>query len=294
MSARFLAVAALAAAVSLGGIARADDGARQPSGLGVDELRDIGFEQRVGERVPLDAVLRDERGAEVRLAGRFGQRPVVLALTYAECPMLCSMVLSGLLGSVRALAGNVGDSFDVLVVSFDPKETAETARKRKELSVRRYGRPGTDGGFHFLTGDSAAISALTQAVGFRYRLDPSTGQYAHPAGIVVLMPDGTISRYFYGSEFSPRDLELAVAEASRGKSSLTKELLLLCYSYDPKKGTYSANALGAVRIGGVLTLVALGAFVVSSARRDRRRKAQRSLEVGRASAAGEEGTGQAP
>jgi protein SCO1/2 len=241
------------------------------STLGVDQLRGIGFDQRIRERLPMDAVFRDERGAEVKLGDSFGKRPVVLALVYADCPMLCSLVLSGLFGSLRAISGNVGDSFDVLVVSFDPNETPETARKRKEIYLRRYGRPGTEAGFRFLTGEASSIAALTSAVGFRYQRDAATGQYAHPAGIVVLGPDGMIARYLYGSEFSPRDLSLAVAEASEGRSSLTTELLLLCYRYDPKKGTYGATAMGAVRVGGVFTLVALGAFFASTILRDRRR-----------------------
>jgi protein SCO1/2 len=249
--------------------ARADD--RAPSGLGVDALRGVGFDQRIGERVPLDARFRDEHGNDVALGAAFGRRPVVMALVYNECPMLCSLVLSGLVGSLRALTPSVGDAFDVLVVSFDPKDTPETARKKKERTLHRYGRPGTEAGFHFFTGDAGAIAAVTKAVGFRYELDPSTGQYAHPAGIVVLMPDGTIARYLYGSEFSPRDLQLATAEASQGKTSVTNQLLMLCYRYDPQRGTYSWAVLGALRLGGGLTVAFLGAFVVISIRRDRRR-----------------------
>jgi protein SCO1/2 len=196
---------------------------------------------------------------------------VVLALVYDECPMLCSLVLSGLVGSLRAVTPSVGEAFDVLVVSFDPKDTPETSRKKKERTLARYGRPGSDVGFHFLTGDPAAIAAVTRTVGFRYERDPSTGQYAHPAGVVVLMPDGTVARYLYGSEFSPRDLQLATVEASQGKKSLTNQLLMLCYRYDPQRGTYSWAALGALRVGGGLTAVLLGAFVIVSIRRERRK-----------------------
>jgi len=241
------------------------------SGLGVDALRGVGFDQRIGERLPLETRVRDERGAEVALGDYFGKRPVVLALVYTECPMLCSLVLNGLVGSIRALSGNVGDAFDVVVMSFDPKDTPEIARRKQEQTVRRYGRPGSEAGFHFLTGTPASIAAVTGSVGFRYELDPATGQYAHPAGIVVLMPNGTISRYLYGSEFSPRDLQLSMAEASQGKTSLSNTLLLLCYRYDPQRGTYSWAALGALRIGGGLTAVLLGGFVVQSLRRERRR-----------------------
>ena len=244
------------------------------AGLPAEDLAGIGFDQHINERLPLDTTFIDEEGNPVALANYFGKRPVVLALTYAECPMLCNLVLSGLTGSMRAVGSDAGAGYDVLAVSFDPKDTPETSKKRKDLYVKRYGRKGAEQGFHFLTGTPESITALTKAVGFRYELDQQTGQYAHPAGVVVIMPDGRIARYLYGSEFSPRDMELAISEASMGKASLTNQLLLLCYKYDPQKGSYSARAIGAVRIGGVLTLVALGVFMVGSARKNRRRKSE--------------------
>jgi len=283
-SLRWLAMAALAATL-FAGCGRSDRSSEQrgPSSTGerrstlsVDELRGVGFDQRVGERVPLEATFRDEHGRSLRLGDAFGQRPVVLALVYADCPMLCSLVLSGLFGSLRAVTPNVGDAFDVLVVSFDPKETPETARKRKEIYLKRYGRPGTDAGFRFLTGDAPSIAALTAAVGFRYQRDAATGQYAHPAGLVVLGQDGTIARYLYGSEFSPRDLQLAAAEASQGRTSFTNELLLLCYRYDPQKGSYASIALGAVRLGGALTVLAICGLISVTIRRDRRQRKRRA------------------
>lgn len=241
------------------------------AGIPTEQLSGIGFDQRIEERLPLDTTFIDEQGNPVALGNYFGKRPVVLALTYAECPMLCNLVLSGLTGSMRAVSSDVGAGYDVLAVSFDPKDTPETSRKRKEQYVRRYGRKGAEQGFHFLTGTPESITALTKAVGFRYELDTKTGQYAHPAGVVVIMPDGRIARYLYGSEYSPRDMELAIAEASVGKASLTNQLLLLCYKYDPQSGSYSARAIGAVRVGGVLTLVVIGLFMVTSARKNRHR-----------------------
>jgi protein SCO1 len=273
-----LALALTLACLFIASAARADDPKvssdvpppAASAGLPTEQLAGIGFDQHINERLPLDTTFIDEAGNPVALGNYFGKRPVVLALTYAECPMLCNLVLSGLTGSMRAVSSDVGAGYDVLAVSFDPKDTPETSTKRKAQYVRRYGRPGAAAGFHFLTGTPESITALTKAVGFRYELDTQTGQYAHPAGVVVIMPDGRIARYLYGSEFSPRDMELAIAEAAVGKASLTNQLLLLCYRYDPQTGSYSARAIGAVRIGGVLTLVGLGLFMVQSARRNRR------------------------
>jgi protein SCO1/2 len=245
---------------------------RRGSGIGSATLAGVAFDQRLGESIPLDAAFRDEEGRPVVLSQFFGSRPVVLALVYNECPMLCSLVLSGLTGALRAVSSDVGKDFDVLVVSFDPKDTPETARKKKEMTVRRYKRPTGEAGFHFLTGAPDSIAALTQSVGFRYEYDAKLRQFAHPSGIVVLSPAGVVSRYLFGSEFAPRDLGLAIAEASQGKvGSLATKLLMLCYQYDPQTGTYSATAIGALRVGGVLTFLALAMFVLTSLARERRR-----------------------
>jgi protein SCO1/2 len=256
---------------------RAGGDERQGSGIGTAALAGVGFDQRLGESIPLDAAFRDEEGRPVVLSQYLGQRPVVLALVYNECPMLCSLVLSGLTGALRAVSTDVGKDFDVLVVSFDPRDTPETARKKKEMVVRRYKRAGSEAGFHFLTGAPEPIERLTQAVGFRYEHDAKLGQFAHPSGIVVLTPAGVIARYLFGSEFAPRDLGLAVAEASQGKvGSVATKLLMLCYQYDPKTGTYSATAIGALRVGGVATFLALAAFVATSLARERRRPPARA------------------
>jgi protein SCO1/2 len=261
--------AALLSAIAPGALADTPGG----SGISAGQLTGVGFDQRLGESIPLDAPFLDEAGRRVVLADYFGKRPVVLALVYNECPMLCSLVLSGLTGSLRAVSTDVGRDFDVLVVSFDPRDTPEIARKKKAIYVERYKRPTGDAGFHFLTGTADSIGRLTRAVGFRYEYDPKLAQFAHPSGVVVLTPAGIVARYLFGSEFSPKDIGFALAEASQGKvGSMATKLLMLCYAYDPKSGTYSASAINAVRAGGVLTLLALSAFVGSSLLRERRRK----------------------
>jgi protein SCO1/2 len=237
---------------------------------------EVGFEQRIDERLPLDIELRDERGAPVRLSGLFGGRPVVLALVYYGCPMLCGQVLSGLLSSVRTLTLDAGSAFDIVVVSFDPRETAALAAAKKAAYVERYDRPGGERGWHFLTGDAPAIERLTAAAGFRFAYDERLGQFAHPAGIIVVTPDGRLARYFFGTEYSPRDLKLALVEASEGRvGGLADRLMLLCYRYDPKSGTYSATAVSAVRFGGAATVAGLAAYIAVMLRRERRRGLRR-------------------
>jgi protein SCO1/2 len=279
---------ALACAALLSGIApSAAADTQRGSGISAGELTGVGFDQRLGESIPLDAPFQDEAGRPVTLSDYFGKRPVVLALVYNECPMLCSLVLSGLVGSLRAVSTDVGKDFDVLVVSFDPKDTPEISRKKKAIYVERYKRPTGEAGFHFLTGTADSIARLTRAVGFRYEYDQRLAQFAHPSGIVVLTPGGVIARYLFGSEFSPKDLGFSLAEASQGKvGSIATKLLLLCYAYDPKSGTYSASAIGAVRIGGAATLLALSAFVGSSLLRERRRRLGELRGYGGAGAGG--------
>ncbi len=252
------------------------------------QLQTIRFEQRIGAVIPSALKFRDEAGRDVTLGATLGKRPVVLALVYNSCPMLCNQVLTGLVQAMRVLELKPGRDYDVLAVSFDPKERPETAAKQKDKYLRFYAngaqqRPGsappnaeTVNGVHFLTGDEAPIGALTNAVGFRYQYDEALGQYAHAAGIVVLTPDGHVARYFFGTEYSPRDLRLALVEASAGKvGALSDELMLLCYRYDPETGSYSAGAIGAVRLGGALTVAALGAFIGLNVRRERKRQAVR-------------------
>jgi len=246
-----------------------------PPGLAATEqipiLREVGIDQKLDEPVPLDLEFSDEQGRVVRLGDYFGARPVVLALVYYECPMLCTQVLNGLVGSLEALAFNPAQAFEVVVVSFDPGETPALAAASRQTALRRYGRPGTEAGWHFLTGRESSIRALTGAVGFRYAYDEAIDQYAHPAAITVLTGDGRVSKYLYGIEFAPRDLRLALVEAADGRiGTAVDQALLFCYHYDPETGTYGLVVMNLIRTGGVLTLVGLGAFILLALRRERR------------------------
>jgi protein SCO1/2 len=234
-----------------------------------DILRNVGFDQRLGAQVPLDLAFGDETGSPVKLGDYLGDKPVLLVPAYYECPMLCTIVLNGVASALRALPFDVGREFRVVTFSFNPHETSELAAAKKATYIEDYRRPGAAAGWHFLTGDEPSIAALTQAIGFRYVWDEASKQYAHASGIVVLTPGGRISHYFFGVEFSPRDLRLALVEASGERiGSLVDQLLLFCFHYDPATGRYSRVALNAVRAGGVLTLAALVGFVVLMLRRD--------------------------
>jgi protein SCO1/2 len=234
-------------------------------------LRDAGLEQKLDNPLPLDAPFVDENGREVKLGDYFGTRPVVLALVYYECPMLCTQVLNGLVGSLEALAFTAGREFDVVAVSFDAGETPTLAAQKRTTYLKRYGRPGSEGGVHFLTGRESSIAQLTGAVGFKYAYDEKIDQYAHPALITVVTPQGRVSRYLFGIEFAPRDLRLALVEAADNRiGSVVDQMLLFCYHYDPERGTYGFAITNLVRLGGVLTVLALGTFILVSLRRERR------------------------
>jgi protein SCO1/2 len=210
-------------------------------------------------------------GREVRLGDYLGDRPVLLQLAYYRCPMLCPIVLGGLVSSLKPLAFDVGREFDVVVVSIDPSESPADASERKRDALSRYERPGTEQGWHFLTGSPESIRALTDAVGFRYAWDEKSRQYAHAAGVVLLTPDGRVSRYFFGAEFSPRDVRLGLVEATSNRiGGVVDQVLLFCFHYDPALGRYSAATMNAVRAAGVLTVLALGAFIFWNVRRDLR------------------------
>jgi protein SCO1/2 len=237
-------------------------------------LRDVGIDQRLNHTVPLDLSFRDETGDVAPLSRYIAERPVVLALVYYECPMLCTLVLNGLVSSLKAMSLNAGEDFDVVAVSIDPTETPEMAAAKKETYLHAYRRPGAAEGFHFLTGDDASIRRLADAVGFRYRYDEASGEYAHSAGIAVLTPSGRIARYFYGVEYSPRDLRLGLVEAADERiGSAIDQLMLFCFRYDVASGKYSAAVLNLVRLGGVLTVAAFGAFVIASRSRETRLRA---------------------
>lgn len=241
----------------------------QPSG---PMPKDIGFEQHHGASLPLNLEFRDESGRTVKLADSFREgRPVVLALAYYGCPMLCTMVLNGLITSLKATGLKPGVDFEVVVVSIDAREKPELARAKKDAYMRSYGQPGGEEAFHFLTGDEAAIREVTNVVGFRYAYDPVGDQFAHASGVTVLTPEGRISRYLFGVDYAPKDMRLSLVEAAGGKiGSVTDKFLLLCYKYDPERGRYGALAIGSIRVGGVLTLLVLGTSIFMMRRRERK------------------------
>jgi len=240
-----------------------------------DELREVGFDQQMGRALPLDAVFRDEVGRAVRLGDYFGDgRPVVISPVYFRCPMLCDLTMSGLAASLKPLELSAGREFEVIAFSFDPGEGPEDAAAARRRYLPRYDRPGSEAGWHFLTGDAEAIGALTRAIGFRYVYDEARDEYAHAAGTVVATADGRVARYFFGTDHPPKDLKLGLIEASERRiGSAVDQLLLYCYHYDPELGRYSAATMNLVRAGGVATVVVLGGFVGIMLRRERRRSA---------------------
>ncbi len=234
-------------------------------------LQDIGFDQKLGATVPLDLPLRDEAGKTVHLRDYLGKRPVVLSLVYFDCPMLCGMTTDGLVRSLRALRMSVGKEFDVLSVSFDPRETPEMASAKKGPVMRQYGRAGAAEGWHFLTGESTSLAALTKSVGFRYVWDAEQKQFAHATGIVVLTPEGRVARYFFGIEYPAKDLRLGLVEASEEKiGNVVDQLLLLCYHYDPNVGRYTAAVTTLLRAAAAATLAAAIGLVFVLLRRERK------------------------
>lgn len=245
----------------------------QPALAPLPILKEVRIDQKLDGAVPLDLPFSDEHGRDVTLGQYFGKRPVVLALVYYECPMLCTQVLNGLFSSMEPLKIDAGREFDVVVVSFDPGETPAMAMAKKAGYVKHYERPTADAGIHFLTGRQASIDKLADAVGFRYVYDEAIDQYAHPAAVTVLTTQGKVSKYLYGVEFAPMDFRLAVTSAGEGQiGTLVDQALLYCFHYDPATGKYSVAIMTFVRIGAVLTLVGLGAFVLVHLRRDRRQR----------------------
>jgi protein SCO1 len=241
-----------------------------PSAAKPGLLGKIGIDQRLNEHIPLDLAFVDENGRDVKLRDYFGKRPVLLAMVYYECPMLCTQVLNGVTGALKVLNFDVGKEFDVVAVSINPKEGPGLAASKKQVYLERYGRPQTADGWHFLTGREENIRALANAVGFRYAYDEEIQQYAHGAGIELLTPKGMIARYFYGIEFAPRDIKFGVMEASEERvGSPIDSVLLLCYHYDPATGKYGATAMRMVRIGAVMTMVGFAVFLFVSLRHER-------------------------
>jgi protein SCO1/2 len=238
-------------------------------------LQNVALEQKLGAQVPLDLEFRDEAGRTVALKDYFGRRPVILSLVYYSCQDLCPLTLDGLVRGMRPLSFNIGDQFDVLTVSFDPRDTRALAAAKTNDFVKQYSRPGAEKGWHFLTGDETAIRRLTEAVGFRYNYESDKDRFGHAAGIILLTPAGKVARYFYGIEFSPRDLRLGLIEASANKiGSPIDQLLLFCYHYDPATGKYSLLITNIIRLAAAATVLVLATFIVLMLRRDRNRRLQ--------------------
>ena len=235
-------------------------------------LLGIGIDQKLDQQVPMNLSFVDEGGATVSLSSFFhSKKPVILALVYYRCPMLCTQILTGLESSLKVVSFNPGQDFEVVAVSFDPKDTWQLAAAKKQTYLKRYGRANTANGWHFLTGDEANIKALTDAVGFHYKYDPVTDQFAHASGVQILTPDGRLSRYFYGVEYSPRDMRLGLVEASQNKiGSPVDQILLFCYHYDPSTGKYGALVMRMVRVAGAGFVLLCGGFLWIALRREKR------------------------
>jgi protein SCO1 len=235
-------------------------------------LRGVTLDQKLGEQVPLELRFRDETGRTVSLSDYFGKRPVILTLVYLKCQDLCPLVLDGMVRTLRALSFTAGNQFEVLTVSFDPHDTSALAAAKKNDLIKQYSRSQATNGWHFLTGDRSSIEGLTEAVGFRFNYDSNNGRYGHATGIMLLTPRGKIARYFYGIEFSPRDLRLGLIEAATEKiGSPIDQLLLFCYHYDPTTGKYGLLITRVIRLAGIVTVLALGTFLVVMLRRDHNR-----------------------
>jgi protein SCO1/2 len=245
-------------------------------------LAGVGIDQRLDQQVSLDLMFKDEAGRDVPLSSFFQRgKPVILAPVYYRCPMLCTQILNGLASSLKAVSLVPGKDFEIVAVSFDPKDTPETAAGKKQLYMRRYGRPDTANGWHLLTGDQANISALMDAIGYHYKYDALSGQFAHASGIMVLTPEGRLSRYFYGVEYAPRDVRLGLVEASQNKiGSAVDQILLFCFHYDPATGKYGAMVMNLVRFAGASFALVCGVFLFIFLRRDVRRDRRVLKRVG--------------
>jgi len=266
-------VAALAATAS----AQINSGVMSPpANERPPRLQNVGIEQHLDAQVPGDLAFVDESGKAVKLGEYYGRKPLILNLVYFNCTMLCGEELAGLASAMRLIKFDVGNQFDVVTVSFDPRETPAMAAAKKKDFVGRYGRTNAASGWHFLTGQAESINALTKAVGFQYQYDPKTNQYAHATAVMVLTPQGHISRYFYGVDFPPKDLRMGLVEASRGKiGNAVDAVLLYCYHYDPDTGKYGAVIGNILRLGAAVTILLIGGLVLVLWRLDR--SAERSM-----------------
>lgn len=238
------------------------------------ELKQVGIEQRLGEQVPLDLQFQDETGKTVKLGDYFKSgRPVILNLVYYQCPMLCGEVLQGLTAMNKIIGFLPGKEFEIVTVSIDPRETPQLAAAKKQTFLQQLNRPGAEKGWHFLVGKQPEIDALAKSLGWKYQYDPKTDQFAHAAGVILATPEGKIAQYYYGVEYSARDVRLGIVEASKNRiGSLADQVLLYCYHYDPRTGKYGAVVTNIVRLGGALTVLILGGFLIVLYRHEPRAK----------------------
>jgi protein SCO1/2 len=243
-----------------------------PSNEAPTILKQVDIEARMNAQVPLDATFRDETGRTVKVRDLLREgRPVIFAPVYYECPMLCTQVLNSLFTALGVISLDPGKDFTVVAMSFDPKEPHGLARDKKAAYLAKYDRPGTEQGFHFLTGDESSIVPVLETIGFKYKYDPAIDQYAHPAMVAVLTPDGRVSKYFLGIDYSARDLRFALVEASEGHvgSAFERKVITWCYNYDPTTGKYGLLTMRLVQAGGIVTIVAMLAFWTVMWRRER-------------------------
>jgi len=269
---RARAIATVAVLLVSSGIARSQ---AVPSNIGVNsstmpaQLQNVGFDPQLNTQIPLDLPFVDENGSSVQLRDYFEQKPVVLAFVYYGCPMLCNQVEQGVVGALRMLSFTPGRDYEVVFVSFDPRESPDMAAQKKKSALDHFRRPETAAGWHFLTGTKESIDAATKAANFRYSFDTKTNLFAHASGIMLLTPDGRISRYFYGVEYPGRDMRLGLVDASAGKiGTPIDRALLFCYQYDPSSATYSPSILKIIRLGGILTVLCIVGGILIFRRRD--------------------------
>jgi len=251
-----------------------------PANVRPPGLQHVGIQQNLNQQIPPDLAFTDDLGRPVRIGDYFGNKPLILNLVYFTCPMLCGEELNGLESALRVLKFGVGKEFDVITVSFDPKDTPEAAARKKSEILQRYNRTGAEQGWHFLVGQQDSIDKIAKAAGFQYEYDSATGQFAHTTAIMVLTPEGKIAQYYYGIDYPPNDLRLALVDASRKRiGNLVDQVLLYCYHYDPEKGKYSATILRILRLAGVATLLGLGTLFFVMIRRGPGRSPQGALRV---------------
>lgn len=235
----------------------------------------VGFDQHPNAQIPLDLVFHDDKGQDVRLGDYFGNKPAILTLNYFNCPNLCTLELDQLAEALAQVPFDLGNQYDVITVSFDPRDTTALALAEKWEAIRHYARPGLGDGWHVLTGDASAIRQLTQAVGFRYAHDAQTDEFAHPLGVIFLTPQGKIYRYLYGEQFSPTDLRLTLVAASQNKiGTVIDQVLLVCYHYDPAQGKYSTLVIQLSQVAGIATVLVLGVTLARWWRQDLKRDAE--------------------